>query len=97
MYYETSLINLFGARGVKYLKWLYFFPAVIFADVADVDRVWVFANISVGVCALPNLVAVLALAGAFMKLMKDYLSGANQYATKIIDVSKQYVKQARVD
>jgi AGCS family alanine or glycine:cation symporter len=92
IYYETAIINLFGKTGVKYLKWLYFFPAVIFAGVADVDRVWVFANISVGVCALPNLVAVLALAGAFIKLMKDYLNGVNQYATRIVDVSKNYVR-----
>jgi AGCS family alanine or glycine:cation symporter len=92
VYYETALINLFGNKGVKVLKWLYFFPAVIFAGVADVDRVWVFANISVGTCAIPNLVAVLALSGAFVKLMKDYLSGVNRYTTAAVDASKQYVR-----
>ncbi len=94
VYYETASINLFGRQGVKYVKWLYFIPPLLFAGVADVDRIWVFANIAVGVCAIPNLIAVLALSGAFMKLMKDYLSGRNRYAARIIDVSKDYVKTA---
>jgi AGCS family alanine or glycine:cation symporter len=92
IYYETASINLFGAKGVRYVKWLYFVNPLIFAGVADVDRVWVFANIAVGVCAIPNLVAVLALSGAVMKLMGDYLSGRNRYATRIIDASKEYVR-----
>ncbi len=67
---------------MRYVKWLYFIPPLIFAGVADVDRVWVFANIAVGVCAIPNLVAVLALSGVFLKLMQDYLSGRNEYAAR---------------
>jgi len=70
-------------------------PGVIFAGIADVDKLWVFANISVGVCSLPNLVAVLALSGAFFKLMKDYLQARNEYATSIVDSSKKYVKTAK--
>ena len=79
---------------MKYLKWLYFIPPVVFAGVADVDRVWAFANIAVGVCAIPNLIAVLALSGVFITLMKDYLKGRNDYAARLIDVSKQYVRSA---
>jgi AGCS family alanine or glycine:cation symporter len=94
VYYETASINLFGKRLMKYVKYLYFIPPLIFAGVTDVDRVWVFANIAVGVCAIPNLIAVLALSGAFMKLMKDYLTGGNVYATKVIDASKDYVRKA---
>jgi Na+/alanine symporter len=67
---------------------------VVFAGVAEVDRLWVFANIAVGVCAIPNLIAVLALSGAFFKLMKDYVSGENRYAAESIDASKQYVQIA---
>ena len=37
------------------------------------DRIWTFANIAVGACAIPNLIAVLALSGAFLALMRDYL------------------------
>lgn len=94
IYFETASLNVFGKKVLKYLKWLYFVPPVVFAGVADVDRVWVFANIAVGVCAIPNLIAVLALSGPFFVLMKDYLEGRNVYATQLIDASKRYVRTA---
>ncbi len=92
IYYETSAINVFGKKSMKVLKWFYLLPGVVFAGVANVDRLWVFANISVGVCSIPNLIAILALSGAFFKLMRDYLSNQNQYATAIIDKSQAYIR-----
>jgi AGCS family alanine or glycine:cation symporter len=94
IYFDTALVDVFGKAATRWIRFLYFVPPVIFAGVADVDRVWVFANIAVAICAIPNLVAVLSMSGAFMTLMKDYLSGRNQYATSIIDVSKDYVRFA---
>jgi AGCS family alanine or glycine:cation symporter len=94
IYYETASVNVFGNKAVKYVKWLYFIPPIAFAGVADVDRVWVFANIAVGVCAIPNLIAVLALSGAFFRLMRDYLGDSNRFATALIDESKEYVRNA---
>jgi Na+/alanine symporter len=70
-------------------------PGVIFAGIADVEKLWVFANISVGVCSLPNLVALLALSGAFFKLMRDYITDKNKFATAIVDVQKTYVKTVK--
>ena len=52
------------------------------------------ANISVAASALPNLVALLLLSGVFIKLMKDYLSGDNCYATELIDKNRQYIRIA---
>ncbi len=95
IYYETSIINLFGKKSITYLKWFYLVPGVIFAGIADVEKLWVFANISVWVCSLPNLVALLALSGAFFKLMKDYLTDKNKYATAIVDTQKTYVKTVK--
>jgi AGCS family alanine or glycine:cation symporter len=95
IYYETATVNIFGKNAIRYLRWFYLMPGVIFAGIADVDKLWVFANISVGVCSLPNLVAVLALSGAFFKLMKDYLEAKNEYATRIVDSSKTYIKTAK--
>jgi len=40
-------------------------------------------------------VALLALSGAFFKLMKDYLMDKNKYATAKVDASKMYVKTAK--
>lgn len=94
IYFETSIINVFGKKAVKYAKWFYLLPGVIFAGVANVDALWVFADIAVGVCAIPNLIAVLSLSGVFFKLMRDYLDGKNDYATKIVDNNQNYVKSA---
>lgn len=94
IYFETASINVFGTRAMKYLKWLYFIPPVVFAGVTDVDRIWVFANIAVGVCAIPNLIALVALRDEIFKLMKDFIEGTNRYATHLIDVSKEYVRKA---
>ncbi|MFC1500595.1 alanine/glycine:cation symporter family protein [Candidatus Zixiibacteriota bacterium] len=94
IYFETAASNVFSARVMKYLKWLYFIPPVLFAGVADVDRLWVFANIAVGVCAIPNLIAVVALRKEIFKLMHDFVDGRHRYATRLIDVSKEYVRKA---
>lgn len=95
IYYETSIINLFGRKAMRWLKWFYLIPGVVFAGVTNVDGLWIFANIAVGACAIPNLIALLALTGAFMLLMRDYLSGNKKYATAVIDSSHQYVKTPR--
>ncbi|MFC2160835.1 alanine/glycine:cation symporter family protein [Acidobacteriota bacterium] len=94
IYFETAFVNVFNKKYVKYFRWLYLLPPILFAGVANVERLWVFANISVGVCVLPNMVALLALNGVFFKLMKDYMSGQNKYRTEITDSTKQYVKKA---
>ena len=92
IYFETAVVDVFGRRAVRWLRWLYFIPPVAFAGVADVDRIWVFANIAVGVCAIPNLVAVLSLSGPFLTLMSDHLSGANRYATRVVDETGIFVR-----
>ncbi|MFC1556639.1 alanine/glycine:cation symporter family protein [candidate division KSB1 bacterium] len=92
VYYETSVVYVFGKRAMYFLKWFYFIPAIVFAGISNVDKLWVFANIAVGICALPNLIAILALSGAFFRLMRDSLQEKNEFATEFIDVSKQYVQ-----
>jgi AGCS family alanine or glycine:cation symporter len=82
IYYETSIVSLFGKNAMKYLKWLYLFPGVLFAGIADVEKLWVFANISVGVCSLPNLIALLALSATFFKLMRDYMLDKNVFSIR---------------
>lgn len=94
IYYETSVITLLGKNSIRYLKWFYLLPGVMFAGVAYVNELWVFANISVGVCALPNLVAILALNRGFFKLMKDFLENRNRYTVLRVDSSGDYVVKA---
>lgn len=94
IYFETAIVSLFSESVFRYVRWLYFLPGVVFAGITNVDQLWALANISVAASALPNLVALLVLSGVFMTLMKDYLSGDNKYATRIIDVSRRYIRVA---
>jgi len=93
IYFETAASDAFGRASLRWLKWIYLLPGIIFAGFSDVDRLWVLANIAVGVCALPNLIAILALSGAFFALMKDYMDGRNAYATEITDRTRQYIRK----
>jgi len=94
IYFETAAAYAFGRRSLLWLRWIYLVPGIAFAGFADVDRLWVFANIAVGACALPNLIALLVLSGVFFALMKDYLEGRNAFATDITDATRRYVRSA---
>jgi AGCS family alanine or glycine:cation symporter len=95
IYYETAAVDVFGRKAMPYLRWLYLVPGVIFAGFSNVDRLWTLASVSVGVCAVPNLIAVLALSGAFFRLMRDYLEGRNDFGTGITDRTREYVRSPR--
>ena len=94
IYFETAVVSLFGENVFRYVKWVYFFPGVVFAGITNVDQLWSLANISVAASALPNLIALLFLGGVFITLMKDYLSADNHYATRIVDGTGNYVRIA---
>ena len=94
VYFRTALVDLFGERSFRFLKWIYFLPGVVFAGVTQVDQLWSLANISVAASALPNLLALLLLSGAFVALMRDYLDGTRAYATERIDRTRQYIRTA---
>ena len=94
VYFETALVDLFGERVFRYVRWVYFVPGVVFAGITNVDQLWALANISVAASALPNLVALLVLSGVFMTLMRDYLGGDRKYATATIDQTHAYVRVA---
>jgi AGCS family alanine or glycine:cation symporter len=82
VYFETSFVELVGEAPFRVLRWLYFIPGVVMAGVADVDRMWLVANIAVAVTAIPNLLAMVSLGGVFHRLMRDELSGRRAYSTE---------------
>jgi AGCS family alanine or glycine:cation symporter len=92
VYFETSFVELVGERAFRLLRWIYFIPGIAMAGVADVDRMWLVANIAVAVTAIPNLVAMLALGGVFMRLMRDELSGERAYATDRLDAEDERMR-----
>ena len=83
VYFETSLVSLVGKGPFRLLRWFYFIPGVVVAGVADVDRLWVVANIAVAATAIPNLFAMLCLSGVFRRLMRDELSGERAFGTAV--------------
>jgi len=85
VYFETSFVELVGERPFRYLRWVYFLPGIAVAGVADVDRMWLVANVAVAVTAIPNLIAMLSLGGVFTRLMQDELSGERAYATARVE------------
>ena len=85
VYFETSFVSLVSERPFRILRWVYFLPGIAMAGVADVDRMWLVANIAVAVTAIPNLLAMLSLSGVFRTLMRDELSGERVYATAVMD------------
>jgi AGCS family alanine or glycine:cation symporter len=91
IYYETATVYLFGQGSMSVMKWVYLLPGIVFAGVANVDRLWVFADVATGLCAIPNLIAIMLLGGVFMTLMRDWKSGERKYATAIVDEKRAYV------
>lgn len=85
VYFETSFVSLVGERPFRILRWIYFLPGIAMAGVADVDRMWLVANVAVAVTAIPNLFAMLSLSGVFTKLMRDELSGERAYRMTVVD------------
>jgi len=87
VYFQTSFVTLVGPGAFRILRWVYFIPGIVMAGVADVDRMWLVANIAVAVTAIPNLLAMLALGGVFMRLMRDELSGERAFTTARVDAT----------
>ena len=87
VYFETSFVTLVGEAPFKYFRWIYFLPGVAMAGVADVDRMWLVANIAVAVTAIPNLLAMLSLGGVFTRLMRDELSGERAFTSARVEES----------
>ena len=70
-YGEKAIEYLLGEGSVKYYRMVY----VIFVFIGSVTRlesVWSFADIMNGLMALPNLLALVLLAGTIKALQKDY-------------------------
>jgi len=95
VYFKTAVEDLVGPRVFHWLRWVYFLPGIFVAGVTNVDALWAFANISVAASAVPNLVALLALAGVFVVLARDYVDGNLQFTTAASDVDGRYVRLAR--
>ncbi len=64
---------LFGPRAILPYRWLYVIALVVGA-IVQLEFVWNFSDITLGLMALPNLIALIALSGVVISLTKDYFS-----------------------
>lgn len=73
--YYYGETNLRFIKDSKALVWAYRFVvggAVLAGCVAELDTVWAAADLTMGLMALCNIIAILALGGLAVKLLKDY-------------------------
>jgi AGCS family alanine or glycine:cation symporter len=70
-YGEKAIEYLFGETWVKYYRFLYV-VFVFVGAVTQLSTVWTFADIMNGLMALPNLFALVFLAGTIRALQNDY-------------------------
>jgi Na+/alanine symporter len=64
---------LFGPGAIPLYRWLYVISLFVGA-VVQLEFVWNFSDITLGLMALPNLIAIAALSGVVVSLTKDYFS-----------------------
>ena len=64
---------LFGPRAILPYRWLYVISLFVGA-VVQLEFVWNFSDITLGLMAIPNLIAIVALSGVVISLTKDYFS-----------------------
>ena len=72
-YAETNLVFLEhnNKRGLALFR-IVFLSMVMFGSLATLPTVWAMADVSMGLMAIVNLIAIILLSGIVIKLAKDY-------------------------
>ncbi|MGL4985465.1 MAG: alanine/glycine:cation symporter family protein, partial [Plesiomonas sp.] len=88
-YAETNLVFLEhkSTTGLALFRCLVL-GMVAFGTLADLPMVWAMADISMGMMALTNLIAILLLSGTAIKLAKDYNEQLDSGKLPVFDVRK---------
>ena len=88
-YAETNLVFLEhkSTTGLVLFRCLVL-GMVAFGTLADLPMVWAMADISMGMMALTNLIAILLLSGTAIKLAKDYNEQLDSGKLPVFDVRK---------
>jgi len=72
-YGDRSVDYLFGHRGIKVYRWIYILLIPLGAAM-KVKLMWTIADITNGLMAFPNLVALIFLSPVVVKMTKEYFS-----------------------
>lgn len=88
-YAETNLVFLEHNGNKRLLMFrCMVLGMVVFGAVAELPIVWAMADISMGLMALTNLIAILLLSGTAIKLAKDYNEQLDSGKLPVFDVRK---------
>ena len=88
-YGEKCCEYLWGKKTIIYFRIVYI-VSIFFGGIFELDLVWNFGDISTGLMAFPNLIALILLSGVVVSETKKYL-----WDKKLDDVSKDELKQHR--
>jgi len=88
-YAETNLVFLMhkNTRGVILLR-IAVLGMIIFGSLQSNDVIWALADISMGLMAIVNLIAILLLSNEVVKLAKDYNEQLNEGKVPTFDRTK---------
>lgn len=97
-YAETNLVFLEhnGKKGLIVFRIL-FLAMVMFGSVATLPTVWTMADVSMGLMAIVNLVAIVLLSGVAVKLAKDYNRQLSAGKLPTFDINEYPELQSQLD
>ncbi|MCP4567166.1 MAG: sodium:alanine symporter family protein [FCB group bacterium] len=72
-YGDRSIQYLFGDGAVKPYRIVYCMMIFVGA-ISGLEEIWTFGDVALGVMAIPNLIALIALSGVTARLTKEYYS-----------------------
>ncbi len=71
-YGESNILYIFKSKLAVFIYRIAVLAMVMIGAIVDLPVVWNFADLSMGMMAIINLVAILALSGTAFALLKDY-------------------------
>jgi len=88
LYGERSVEYLLGPKAIVPFKFIYV-AAVAVGAVAGLDLVWLFADITNGLMAIPNLIALLLLSPVIFRITNERLAGDRMLAEQLEEIAKE--------
>jgi AGCS family alanine or glycine:cation symporter len=72
-YGDRAVEYLFGPAGIPVYRWV-FILFFFFGAILPLRAVWTYGDVALGLMTLPNVIAVLALAGVVTNMTREYFS-----------------------
>lgn len=87
-YGESNITYIFNSKLAVNIYRVAVLSMVVIGAIADLPTIWAFADLSMGMMAVINLAAILALSGTAFALLKDYEAQRKAGKTPTFDRTK---------